>query len=280
MRRLTEYLIQTADGPAYRSGNLEGMRHPAVDGKMIRAAGGLRALIEEADELEKDGIIWAERKNLGADIVRIHYPVSAIPQLCRRVGIEDSRIRQIRWIKTAEKWARGAEGTFLSPYYEILTGRLQSGQEVKKPDMEDEDFFRCLNQIVLLETPVWRRQFSAEVLHDSKLFEKKYQSRIVTVLEEYSPLSEEGMSADDILRVHGIRIFLYNRRKLFPELKPYRMDPAAYETAIAEGAGIPLKKEKKEKLQKLEAGELDGLKKCILEKGMEIEQESLLFVEK
>ena len=392
MRRLTEYLIQTADGPAYRSGNLEGMRHPAVDGKMIRAAGGLRALIEEADELEKDGIIRTERKNLGADIVRIHYPVSAIPQLCRRVGIEDSRIRQIRWIKTAEKWARGAEGTFLSPYYEILTGRLQSGQEVKKPDMEDEDFFRCLNQIALLETSVWRRQFSAEVLHDSKLFEKKYQSRIVTVLEEYSPLSEEGMSADDILRVHGIRtysqtlewkgpliyrigngslidssanifgtvinaqtmecavpvgtlgiqrimlienkanyesvdfradtlyiychgffspkelkflsalkeiagenteylhwgdmdlggirIFLYNRRKLFPELKPYRMDPAAYETAIAEGAGIPLKKEKKEKLQKLEAGELDGLKKCILEKGMEIEQESLLFVEK
>ena len=162
---------------------------------------------EEADELEKDGIIRTERKNLGADIVRIHYPVSAIPQLCRRVGIEDSRIRQIRWIKTAEKWARGAEGTFLSPYYEILTGRLQSGQEVKKPDMEDEDFFRCLNQIALLETSVWRRQFSAEVLHDSKLFEKKYQSRIVTVLEEYSPLSEEGMSADDILRVHGIRTY-------------------------------------------------------------------------
>ena len=49
MRRLTEYLIQTADSPAYRSGNMEGMRHPAVDGKMIRAAGGLRSLIEEAD---------------------------------------------------------------------------------------------------------------------------------------------------------------------------------------------------------------------------------------
>lgn len=390
MRRLTEYLIQTADSPAYRSGNMEGMRHPAVDGKMIRAAGGLRSLIEEADELEKDGIIRAERKNLGADIARIHYPVSAIPQLCRRVGIEDPRIRQIRWIKSAEKWACEAEGTFLDPYYEMLTGRLVSGQEVKKPDMEDEDFFLCLNRIALLETPVWRRQFSTEVLHDSKLFEKKYQSRIVTVLEEYSPLSEEGMSPDDILRVHGIRtysqtlewkgplvyrignggpidsssnvygtvinaqtlehaapaaspgiqsimlienkanyesmeyrkdtlyiychgffspkelkflsaltectdenteylhwgdmdlggirIFLYNRRKLFPELKPYRMDPAAYGTAIAEGAGIPLKKEKKDKLQKLDAGELNGLKNCILETGLEIEQESLLSV--
>ena len=78
----------------------------------------------------------------------------------------------------------------------------------------------------------------------------------------------------------GIRIFLYNQRKLFPGLKPYRMDPAAYETAIAEGAGIPLKKEKKEKLQKLDAGDLEEMKNCILKTGLEIEQEALLLPEK
>lgn len=77
----------------------------------------------------------------------------------------------------------------------------------------------------------------------------------------------------------GIRIFLYNQRKLFPGLKPYRMDASAYETAIAQGAGIPMKKEKKEKLQRLDAGDLDGLKECILETGMEIEQEALLLVD-
>lgn len=392
MKLLTKYLIQTADGPAYRSGNLDGMRHPAVDGGMIRAAGGMRNLINEADELEKAGLIRTERKNLGADIVRIHYPVSAIPKLCRRAGVEDPRDRQLRWIRTADKWAGEAEGTFLEPYYEALLRRLETGQEVKKPDMEDEDYFRCLNRAAVIETPVWRRQFSSEVLHDSKLFEKKYQDKVVTVLEKYSPLSEEGMTADDILRVHGIktysqslewkgalvyrigngnpidssvnifgtvinaqtleqavpaaapgirrimlienkanyesmdfredtlyiychgffspkelkflsaltgiadenteylhwgdldlggiRIFLYNQRKLFPGLKPYRMDASAYETAIAQGAGIPVKKEKKEKLQRLDAGDLDGLKECILKTGMEIEQEALLLQEK
>ena len=391
MKLLTKYLIQTADGPAYRSGNLDGMRHPAVDGGMIRAAGGMRNLINEADELEKAGLIRTERKNLGADIVRIHYPVSAIPKLCRRAGVEDPRDRQLRWIRTADKWAGEAEGTFLEPYYEALLRRLETGQEVKKPDMEDEDYFRCLNRAAVIETPVWRRQFSSEVLHDSKLFEKKYQDKVVTVLEKYSPLSEEGMTADDILRVHGIktysqslewkgalvyrigngnpidssvnifgtvinaqtleqavpaaapgirrimlienkanyesmdfredtlyiychgffspkelkflsaltgiadenteylhwgdldlggiRIFLYNQRKLFPGLKPYRMDASAYETAIAQGAGIPVKKEKKEKLQRLDAGDLDGLKECILKTGMEIEQEALLLVD-
>lgn len=392
MKLLTKYLIQTADGPAYRSGNLDGMRHPAVDGGMIRAAGGMRNLINEADELEKAGLIRTERKNLGADIVRIHYPVSAIPKLCRRAGVEDPRDRQLRWIRTADKWAGEAEGTFLEPYYEALLRRMETGQEVKKPDMEDEDYFRCLNRAAVIETPVWRRQFSSEVLHDSKLFEKKYQDKVVTVLEKYSPLSEEGMTADDILRVHGIktysqslewkgalvyrigngnpidssvnifgtvinaqtleqavpaaapgirrimlienkanyesmdfredtlyiychgffspkelkflsaltgiadenteylhwgdldlggiRIFLYNQRKLFPGLKPYRMDASAYETAIAQGAGIPVKKEKKEKLQRLDAGDLDGLKECILKTGMEIEQEALLLQEK
>ena len=392
MSRLTEYLIQTADGPAYRSGNLDGMRHPAVDGKMIQAVGGLRKLLEEAGELEKAGLIRTERKNLGADIARIHYPVSVIPELCRRAGVEDPRVRQLRWIRAAGKWAHEAKGTFLETYYGTLMERLESGQEVKKPDMEDEDYFRCLNRAAVIETPVWRRQFSSEVLHDSKLFEKKYQDKVVTVLEKYSPLSEEGMTADDILRVHGIktysqslewkgalvyrigngnpidssvnifgtvinaqtleqavpaaapgirrimlienkanyesmdfredtlyiychgffspkelkflsaltgiadenteylhwgdldlggiRIFLYNQRKLFPGLKPYRMDASAYETAIAQGAGIPVKKEKKEKLQRLDAGDLDGLKECILKTGMEIEQEALLLQEK
>ena len=392
MQCLTKYLIQTADGPAYRAGNLDGMRHPAVDGKMIRAAGGMKKLLEEADELEKAGLIRTERKNLGADIVRIHYPASAIPKLCRRAGVEDPRERQLRWIRTAGKWAGEAEGTFLEPYYEVLLQRLAAGQDVKKPDMEDEDFFRCLNRAAAVDTPVWRRQFSKEVLHDSKLFEKKYQDKVVTVLDQYSPLVEEGMTADDILRVHGIktysqtlewkgsliyrigngspidssvnifgtvinaqtleqavpsaapgirrimlienkanyesmdfrentlyiychgffspkelkflsalteiadenieylhwgdmdlggiRIFLYNQRKLFPGLKPYRMDEENYKAAVEGGAGIPLKKEKKEKLQKLDAGCLENLKMLILENEMEIEQESLLLTEK
>lgn len=391
MKLLTEYLIQTADGPAYRSGNLDGMRHPSVDGKMIRAAGGMRNLINEAEELEKAGLIRAEHKNLGMDIVRIHYPVSVIPELCIRAGVEDPRAKQLRWIRAAGKWAGEAKGTFLEPYYDALLQRLEAGQDVKKPDMEDGDFFHCLNRAAAIESPVWRRQFSSEVLHDSKMFEKKYQDKVVTVLEKYSPLSEEGMTADDILRVHGIktysqtlewkgplvyrigsgkpidssvnlfgtvinaqtleqavpiavpgirhiilvenkanyesmdfreetlyiychgffspkelkflgalteitggnteylhwgdmdlggiRIFLYNQRKLFPGLKPYRMDASAYETAIAQGAGIPMKKEKKEKLQRLDAGDLDGLKECILETGMEIEQEALLLVD-
>ena len=388
---LTEYLIHLANGPAYRSGALEGARHPEVDAKMIREAGGRKALLQEADELERAGLIRTERRDMNTDIRRIHYNVSDIPALCRRAGMEDPREKQLRRIGAAKKWADNAAGTFLESYYRNLLERLKAGQEVKQPDPEDERFFQCLNAAAALESPAWRRRFSAAVLHDSKLFERKYQKKVVTVLAQYSPLCVEGMTEDDVLRVHGIktysqtlewkgplvyrigsgnpidssvnlfgtvintqtleqavpiavpgirhiilvenkanyesmdfredtlyiychgffspkelkflgalteitggnteylhwgdmdlggiRIFLYNQRKLFPGLKPYRMDASAYETAIAQGAGIPMKKEKKEKLQRLDAGDLDGLKECILETGMEIEQEALLLVD-
>ena len=48
---------------------------------------------------KKQGLIRAERKNLGMDIVRIHYPVSVIPELCIRAGVEDPRAKQLRWIR-------------------------------------------------------------------------------------------------------------------------------------------------------------------------------------
>lgn len=414
---LTEYLIHLANGPAYRSGALEGARHPEVDAKMIREVGGRKALLQEADELERAGLIRTERRDMDTDIRRIHYNVGDIPALCRRAGMEDPREKQLRRIGAAKKWADNAAGTFLESYYRNLLERLEAGQEVKQPDPEDEKFFQCLNAAAALESPVWRRRFSAAVLHDSKLFERKYQKKVVTVLAQYSPLCVEGMTEDDVLRVHGIktysqtlewkgplvyriiceesadsadsvvraedggraelrpaaeadvdvidssancfgtvinaqtlehaepvslsgirwimlienkanyesmdfradtlyifchgffspkelkflgrlaslaeegteflhwgdmdlggiRIFLYNQRKLFPELKPYRMDREAYECAVAAGAGIPLDRDKSEKLRKMDAGCLEELKKCILEQGMEIEQESLLF---
>lgn len=406
---LTEYLIHLANGPAYRSGALEGARHPEVDAKMIREVGGKKALLQEADELERVGLIRTERRDMNTDIRRIHYNVSDIPALCRRAGIEDPREKQMRRIGAVKKQSDNAAGTFLEPYYKNLLERLESGQEVKQPDPEDENFFRCLNAAAVLERPVWRRSFSTAVLHDSKLFERRYQKKVVTVFAQYSPLCVEGMTEDDILRVHGIktysqtlewkgplayrlicegsascveecekterysaihtvevdssrncfgtvinaqtlehaepvslfgvrrimlienkanyesmdfrpdtlyifchgffspkelkflgslaslaeegteflhwgdmdlggiRIFLYNQRNLFPEMKPYRMDREAYERALEAGAGIPIKQEKREMLRKMDAGCLEELKNCILEKGMEIEQESLLI---
>lgn len=74
----------------------------------------------------------------------------------------------------------------------------------------------------------------------------------------------------------GIRIFLFVRQNLFPRLRPLYMDAATYERAFQSGAGSPLDSDKRERLKNMDAGELEELKNCILEYGIEIEQEALL----
>lgn len=78
----------------------------------------------------------------------------------------------------------------------------------------------------------------------------------------------------------GIRIFLYNKKEIFPGLKPYRMDVETFQKAVDKGAGIELDGEKREKLENMDGEELEDLKQCILTNNIEIEQEILLAHEK
>lgn len=397
---LAKWIIGKAEkSEAYRAGTLTGMKHPKPDREMIKTEGGLPELIRQADELEKSGYIRTEKSNLGADMKKIYYSIDVIPKLCEKEGIEDPRKQQLRYIKQIEQLRAEVQGSFLEGYYDEIIRRLELGEIVKSPDMEDVDFFRCLNAVVNLKKSLWMRVFSAAVLNDSKRLKKDYEKKVVKVLVR-SPLYEEGMTDDEILSVHGIlsyaqvmewkgpllyklkggqeyiedkarekeyeidtsqnqygtvinsqtlerafpvsikgvqrivtienkanyeemkyredtlylfchgfyspkeriflkrlmevaegeiqyfhwgdmdmggiRIFRFNKKNIFPKLKPYKMDREAFQEALERGAGIPLEEKKKEKLEKLNAGELEELKKCILEKGVEIEQEILL----
>lgn len=211
---LIQWLIASADSDAYRAGRAEGIRHPKADSKMIRAMGGPRSLVNQARELENEGLIRVDWTDLGADIRQIHYSLDIIPELCAKEGIEDPRQRQLRYICKVGKWLDDMKDTWLLPYYEEIFNRLGDGKHVKIPDLEDGDFFRCLNTIPRMEKPAWRRVFSAAVFGSSKAFEAKgskgtkerkgYQTRVLTVLKSYSPFYVEGMSDEDILKLHGI----------------------------------------------------------------------------
>lgn len=390
---LVRWMIRSIDGDAYRAGRLRGMKHPEVDGRMIEAAGGLPALLAQAETLEREGLLKADWRSLHSDIRRIEYQVSVMPELCRRVGEEDPRCRQLRYIERAENLLEEMKDTFLAGYYQELLERLKCGKGVKEPDPEDELFFRCLNAAAVHDHPEWKRVFSARVLGDSKKFEKRYENCVLGVLKKRSPLYEDGMTDDELLSAHGIltysqtlewkgplvyrietengrmcdidssgnifgtvinaqtlehaqpvaisgvrkivlienkanyesmeyredvlyifchgfftpkelrflgkltqisdegmeylhwgdmdlggiRIYLYNKKKLFPRLNPAYMDRHTYETALAAGAGIPAEYSKLKKLSVMEVGNLKELKECILKYKMEIEQERVDF---
>ena len=78
----------------------------------------------------------------------------------------------------------------------------------------------------------------------------------------------------------GMRIFEFNRTRLFPQLEPWKMDPETYKNALSEGAGIELTEEKQKKLEQFQTERLRGLKESILIYGKEIEQERLLLRKK
>lgn len=74
----------------------------------------------------------------------------------------------------------------------------------------------------------------------------------------------------------GIRIFRFMKEKVFARVKPFHMDAESFERYRLAGAGIPLEEKKREKLLALDVPELEELKACILQYGLEIEQENLL----
>ena len=74
----------------------------------------------------------------------------------------------------------------------------------------------------------------------------------------------------------GITIFLFNQAKVFPKLKPYKMDVEAFQEALKKGAGIPLEESTRKKLEAKDAGILTELKDMILETGQVVEQETFI----
>lgn len=99
--------------------------------------------------------------------------------------------------------------------------------------------------------------------------------RFLKALMDIAPLEVQCYHWGD-MDYGGIQIFLYNEKNIFPKLNPWRMDVASYQAALENGDGVTLSEIKRKKLEVLEAGKLEALKRRILENGREIEQEMLI----
>lgn len=405
-KTLVQWLMEQIDGEAYRAGTLSGERHPAVSSELFRMLGGRERFLSQARALEEDAVLGKsgkirfEWRDMGGDIKKMDYSVDIMPELCRRMGIEDPRVRQIRYIETLNVWKEKADGTWLARYYEDEISKLKKGKcsATLQEEVEDGYLYRCLDEIVNLKESVEKPVFSARIfknvalreerLTPSKIFRRKYEGKTLGVLKKYSPYYEDGMKEDELLGAHGIltyaqtlewkgaltymldetmeidtsknrygtilgartlehavpvtlvgikkifvienkanyekmdykedvlyifchgffspkevrflkklnevaehgtkfyhwgdldyggiRIFNFNKANVFPLLEHYKMGRKDYEAAIAAGAGVPIESGKREKLRQLDAGDLAELKECILEHGLEVEQELLV----
>ena len=241
---LSRYIIEKAECDSYRAGTRSKQWHIEADQKLLDAVGGRSVLLRQAGELEKltgiSGKIIVKWKAVRTEIEKITVSSDAIPLLCQVEQIEDPRERQLSQMELTESWkSRVAQADWLIPYYDHILERLNSGKLVKDvPGLEDPLFFLFLNKTAEERKPLYRRAFSAQVctiwngiaqtkqseskITPTKRFEKIYQSAVLSVLKQYSPLYEEGMSDEELLTAHGI--LTYAQTLEFKGAVSYRID--------------------------------------------------------
>ena len=244
IQTLSRYIIEKAECDSYRAGTRSKQWHIEADQKLLDAVGGRSVLLRQAVELEKltgmSGKIIVKWKAVRTEIEKITVSPDAIPLLCQVEQIEDPRERQLSQMELTESWkSRVAQADWLIPYYDHILERLNSGKLVKDvPGLEDPMFFLFLNKTAEERKPLYRRAFSAQVctiwngiaqtkqseskITPTKRFEKIYQSAVLSVLKQYSPLYEEGMSDEELLTAHGI--LTYAQTLEFKGAVSYRID--------------------------------------------------------
>lgn len=244
IQSLSRYIIEKAECDSYRAGTRSKQWHIEADQKLLDAVGGRSVLLRQAGELEKltgiSGKIIVKWKAVRTEIEKITVSPDAIPLLCQVEQIEDPRERQLSQMELTESWkSRVARADWLIPYYDHILERLNSGKLVKDvPGLEDPLFFLFLNKTAEERKPLYRRAFSAQVctiwngiaqtkqseskITPTKRFEKIYQSAVLSVLKQYSPLYEEGMSDEELLTAHGI--LTYAQTLEFKGAVSYRID--------------------------------------------------------
>ena len=212
---LAKWLIDKTNTKDYRIGNLLGMKHPKVDGDLLKIVGGRDELVRQAKVLERIPALGGEEylhfdwREMNTDITKIDYRVEVIPGLCDLIGVIDPRERQLQAITRVCKLQEDVSGSCLFAYCNHVLEQLNKGNTKELSKAEDEEFLKCLKALADLKEPEWKRVFSSKVFEKknditpSKVFERIYQSAVIEALK-YSPQYEEGMSDDEILAAYGI----------------------------------------------------------------------------
>ncbi len=197
-KTLARWLIDKTNTEKYRAGQLSGWKHPKITAEEKQTMGGRQAFLTQVRYLEKEteagkaGRLTFDWINVNTDVTAVHYEVSIIPELCLLEQIEDPRAYQLKRIDTVRSWRAQVEDcSWAGQYYEDLLRSLVAGKVVK--DAEDENIFKCLNAVVRQTEPISERTFSSRVFPHSKVFQKTYRAKLLSILRNYSPYRYVGM---------------------------------------------------------------------------------------
>ena len=150
---LAKWLIDKTNTKDYRIGNLLGMKHPKVDGDLLKIVGGRDELVRQAKVLERIPALGGEEylhfdwREMNTDITKIDYRVEVIPGLCDLIGVIDPRERQLQAITRVCKLQEDVSGSCLFAYCNHVLEQLNKGNTKELSKAEDEEFLKCLKAL-------------------------------------------------------------------------------------------------------------------------------------
>ena len=155
-------------------------------------------LIKQAMDLEQENLVKIKWYSYLSEIEEVRYSLKDMPQFYSKAGKipKTQRIKECREYLENEK--QGIRTDWICTYYDSLLEKLERGQ-IPRETEGDKLLFACLRGLDQLDEPVYKRAFSKHYLGNSKLFEKRIQSEILTIAKAYNPEIDDNMDKTTIL---------------------------------------------------------------------------------
>lgn len=196
-KELPDIILDKNDGTQQgRKGKLRGHKNIRVTQGIIDIL-GKSSLLNQAEELEREGLIectWFDGKS---ELINIRYSTDILPRLYKRQGrrppweeLEEWEERLVQLLeKVRKKWIRRCLEGFLE---QILKGTVPA-------DLKREKITECLEGIDELDEPIYKRLFSSRYLGNSKRFEQKLEVPVITLAKKYCEDTDEQMEDYQVL---------------------------------------------------------------------------------
>lgn len=153
---------------------------------------GKECILAEARWLEEKKLAVIKWLMRGNDIEIIQYSLEQIGEFYRIADRTPKFAVVNRDMEQLKVYHEQIQSEWIKQYYEERMARVQKGKGGLLEEW-DEDLFRCLCAIEKLSFPMYVRCFSSRYLGDSKTFERKLKSKVLSIAKKYHPMVDDEM---------------------------------------------------------------------------------------
>ena len=175
---------------------------------------GKECLLQEALWLNSCQLIVIKKwRSYGNDIEKIEYSLGNILEFYKIAGREPKFAVADKKISSLRAYQEQVESDWIKQYYQNCIEEVKRGKRGKKgsannaneekdrleEERMEELLFKCLLGIEKLQSPTYIRIFSSNYLGDSKIFEEKLETDVLSIAKKYHPFVEKDMDRYQIL---------------------------------------------------------------------------------